>query len=206
VDVADGTGGSFIRACGAFVPLCRNIEREKPQPQGAHRSEQHGRMGAHGRQYGPSSEVGGSTRSGEQSHWKLYRKPCRRWLAPCGHHTANLPLARTSPNQIVTCMAFAGFSQKYPLSSVFVLHSSDAQRAARQITRPQPICLLKGPLVSPSLLVLVLVVHHPSMLLFLASQQHNLLGQSQHNRLEHSPNRRLSPHQSSGLTPRNQLV
>jgi hypothetical protein len=56
-------------------------------------------------------------------------------LAPCGHHTPNapsfLPLTRTGPNQIVTCMAFAGFTQRYPLASLFLLqHPSDPQRCA----------------------------------------------------------------------------
>jgi len=69
---------------------------------------------------------------------------------------------------------------------------------------------LQSPLVHSSVLVLVLVlvlvVNRPSLLLFLASQQPNLLGLSQHNRLQRSTNSRLSPNQPSGLTPPNQLV
>jgi len=98
-------------------------------------------------------------------------------------------------------MAFAGFSQGYSLPPVFVLHishRSNTQRAGTQTTHPQQICLdlRKGPLV-PSL-----VVNRPNLLLFLASQQHNLLGLSQHNRLELSTNSRLIPKQLSA----NQLV
>ena len=151
-------------------------------------------------------EIGDETRRDEtrQSHWKL--EVAFAVAGPIGTmwaHTADSPSFRRSLTRNGVCWVFAGVSSFF---HIYSSHGSDAkpQRAVRQIIRPQQICLH----VPSSVLVLVPLVkaNRLSLLLFLASQQPNLLGHSRPNRLEHSNNSRLSPSQPSGLTPPNQLV
>lgn len=127
----------FIGACGAFVlpslSLCRNKNVESGEREATAARTANARCGARRREErrtwaadrkSKAKDMRLETRRDETRRdsltgsWKS-PLPSLALLAPCGHiQLTLLPSAAHSHG-----MAFAGFSQGYPLSSIFILHT-----------------------------------------------------------------------------------